>query len=65
MKTKSRKNVKNKTIIPDTDLLRFNHYNVNDICTKWIKDNYKFPVESSINGKDDGMKRYKDIFEKI
>ena len=58
-------NTKNKTIIPVTDVLRFNHYNVNDYCIKWMKDFYKSPVEISINGKDDGMKRYKDIFEKI
>jgi hypothetical protein len=58
-------NTKNKTIVPYTEILRFNHYNVSDVLTKWMKDFYKFPVEISINGKDDGMKRYKDIFDKI
>jgi hypothetical protein len=56
---------KNEIVLPDSDILRFNHYNVSDVCTKWMKEFYNSPIEFSINGNDDGMKRYKHIFEKI
>ena len=54
---------KNKTIIVDTDILRFNHYNVNEKQLRWMEKFYKGNT-FSINGIDDGMIRYKDLFIK-
>ena len=54
---------KNTTIVPHTDVLRFNHYNVNDKQIKWMVGFYKLRSPVTINGIDDGMKRYKFLFE--
>ena len=53
---------KGKTILPYPDILRFNHYNVNDKQLKFIVDFYK--VKYEINDIDDGMSRYKFLFDK-
>lgn len=70
-------NVKNKTIVPDKDILRFNHYNLNKKQIKWMKEEYyknndafyfNLDGEGSGNGSgngnsiDNGMIRYKEIF---
>jgi hypothetical protein len=56
--------VKFNTIVPKVDVLRFNHYNINDKQLKWMKEFYKSTSEFKINGKDHGMIRYKDIFNR-
>lgn len=52
---------KAKTIYPDRDILRFNHYNINDKQLLFIKDFYK--VKYNINEIDDSMSRYKFLFQ--
>ena len=54
---------KNRTIVANTSVLRFNHYNVNDKHTIWVTKFYKLSSPLTINGIDDGMKRYKFLFE--
>ena len=49
-----------RVIVLEPDIIRFNHYNVNDKQLSWIKQFYKH--EYSLNGLDDGMKRYKHLF---
>ena len=53
---------KGKTVIPHSDIIRFNHYNTNDKQLKFIVDFYK--VKYEINDIDDGMSRYKFLFDK-
>lgn len=55
-------NTKNETIVPNTDILRFNHYNLNKKQFIWMTNFYNRDVEFSIDGKDDGMIRYRHIF---
>lgn len=57
--------VKNKTITPDTSILRFNHYNTNEKQLIWMKGFYNTSVDFKINGTDTGMIRYKDIFTQV
>ena len=57
--------VKNKTILADVSSFRFNHYNVNDKLLKWMKNFYKSDIEFKLNGKDDGMNRYYNIFKNM
>jgi hypothetical protein len=45
-------------------VLRFNHYNVNSKLLTWMKEFYQSTAEFSLNGVDDGMKRYSGLFEK-
>jgi hypothetical protein len=54
---------KNKLIVPEVNVLRFNHYNVNEKQYNYIKKNYK--VDIKINGKDNSMDRYKNILNNI
>jgi len=54
-------NVKNNIIVPDTDILRFNHYNLNEKQFNWMKSFYNRDFD--IDGTDDGMVRYKDLFK--
>jgi len=56
---------KYETIIPDVDLLRFNHYNINEKQLNWMKWFYNSEKNFTINGNDDGMLRYKDIIQNI
>jgi len=51
---------KNRTIVPSTDVLRFNHYNINNKQLQWMKGFYN-RKEDFEQGKDDGMKRYRNI----
>jgi len=44
-------------------VLRFNHYNVNSKLLKWMREFYQSTAEFSLNGVDDGMKRYSGLFE--
>ena len=53
---------KNNTIIPHVDILRFNHYNTNQSQLIWMTEFYKNSFQFYINGKDDGMLRYKELF---
>lgn len=55
-------NVKYTTVVPDTTILRFNHYNLNNKLFSWMRQYFKSKVEFKINGTDNGMLRYKDIF---
>lgn len=57
--------VRNKTIIPDTNILRFNHYNLNPKQLLWMRDFFKSETEFKIDGYDDGMKRYKQLFTNV
>jgi hypothetical protein len=50
------------TIVADETILRFNHYNVNEKQLSWMKTFYKTKTTFKINGTDDGMKRYKHLF---
>ena len=56
---------KYETIIPDVNLLRFNHYNINEKQLNWMKWFYNSEKNFTINGNDDGMLRYKDIIQNI
>ena len=57
--------VKYNTVIPDTDILRFNHYNLNDKQLNWMKWFYNTNIDFKINDIDDGMSRYNNIFNNI
>lgn len=46
----------------DPKVLRFNHYNVNPALLKWMKNFYNSEVDFTLDGVDDGMKRYDDLF---
>jgi hypothetical protein len=46
------------TVTAETDVIRFNHYNVNPVCLRWMKRFYRTTSEFEINARDDGMKRY-------
>lgn len=52
--------VKYKTEVIDPSVWRFNHYNTNPKQLEWMKEIYKRTY--TINGVDDGMKRYKHLF---
>jgi hypothetical protein len=54
--------VKNKTLVVDKDVLRFNHYNINDKQLNWMKQFFKSKQDFKINGEDSGMIRYKSLF---
>lgn len=56
--------VKYETRFEKPDVLRFNHYNVNDKLLKWMKGFYKSPTDFSLDGIDDGMKRYRSLLSK-
>jgi hypothetical protein len=56
---------KKKLIVPDVNVLRFNHYNVNEKQFRWIKNFYKMKNDIKINGKDYSMTRYKNILNNI
>jgi hypothetical protein len=58
-------NVKYNTITPDVDILRFNHYNLNNKQLNWMKSYFNSDSEFKIDGIDDGMKRYNNIFNFI
>ncbi len=53
---------KGETIHENSDIIRFNHYNVNEKLLIWMKEFYKSPVDFTLNGVDTGMERYKHIF---
>jgi hypothetical protein len=55
--------VKFKTIIPQSDILRFNHYNINDKSLSWMNWFYKPKESFIINNEDNDMLRYKEIFK--
>lgn len=62
---KSAKNIhtmffKKKILVPSSDLLRFNHYNVNEKQFRFIKSFYGKNL--TLNGLDEGMKRYESLF---
>lgn len=57
--------VKHKTYLVPTDILRFNHYNVNPNLLWWMKRFYKRTEDFKIDGEDTGMARYKTIFKFI
>jgi hypothetical protein len=52
--------VKNKIIRPDMNIIRFNHYNLNDYVLNFMKKFYKTSKEFKADDADDGMSRYKD-----
>jgi hypothetical protein len=52
---------KKETIVPPTNILRFNHYNLNNKQLEWMKWYYN-KNEFKIDGVDHGMCRYKDLF---
>ena len=56
-------NTKNNTIVAGIDTLRFNHYNVNDKQLAWMKGFYNRSSPFTITDIDDGMKRYKNLFD--
>lgn len=53
---------RNKTVVVDENILRFNHYNINEKQLIWMKNFYKTKTPFKINSLDDGMKRYKHLF---
>ena len=55
-------NVKNKTIVPNTSTLRFNHYNLNAKQLKWMKGFYNRSEDFVVDGIDDSMSRYYKLF---
>ena len=55
--------VTNKTVRIDKEILRFNHYNVNDIQLKWMKRFFRAETPFKINAIDEGMKRYHFLFK--
>lgn len=57
--------VSGSTIVPPIDVFRFNHYNVNHKQLEWMKSFYKTTTDFKINGIDDGMYRYKHIFNSM
>ena len=56
-------NTRKKTIVAEVGTLRFNHYNLNDKQFLWMKSFYKVNYSFAINGVDEGMKRYKHLFD--
>jgi hypothetical protein len=52
--------VKNQIIKPDMNMIRFNHYNLNDYVLKYMKGIYKTNTDFKIDNEDPGMSRYKD-----
>lgn len=52
---------KHATVIADIDILRFNHYNVNNQQLQWMEGFYKSKTPFTMNGIDDGMKRYTSL----
>jgi len=57
--------VKNKTIVPNTKTLRFNHYNLNEKQLGWMKEFYNRRENFIVNGIDDSMLRYHKLFSNI
>lgn len=45
----------------DPNTLRFNHYNVCDWSLNWMQRFYQLDYSLSLNAKDNGMKRYRDV----
>lgn len=54
--------VTNKTITEDINILRFNHYNVNDKLLEWMKGFYNTDTDYELNSSDNGMNYYKHCF---
>lgn len=54
--------VKNKILYEDPNILRFNHYNVNDTLLSWMKDFYKSKHAYTLDDEDYGMKQYEQLF---
>jgi hypothetical protein len=52
--------VKNQIIKPDMNMIRFNHYNLNDAVFIFMKGFYKTKTDFKINDEDSGMSRYND-----
>lgn len=58
--------VKNEIIVADKEIIRFNHYNINDKQLKWMnEDFYKTVIPYKIDGNDEGMAKYKDLFKDL
>jgi len=56
-------NVKNEILYEKPDILRFNHYNVNDKLLKWMKGFYNSDTDYSLDGYDNSMIRYNHLFK--
>ena len=56
--------VKNEILYEKSDILRFNHYNVNDKLLEWMKGFYNSDIDFSLDGYDDDMKKYHHLFIK-
>lgn len=54
--------VKNEILYEKPNLLRFNHYNVNDKLLGWMKHFYNSEIDYILDGEDKGMERYKYLF---
>lgn len=52
--------VKRATLLAPLDSLRFNHYNVNPPCLKWMKRFYRTETDFTLNACDKGMSRYRE-----
>lgn len=57
--------VKQRTVVLQPQILRFNHYNLNDKQLEWMKSFYKRSTPFVIDGVDDGMKRVRHIYGAI
>ena len=53
------------TLVVNENILRFNHYNINDKQLNWMKTFYKSEIPFKINSIDDGMSRYEHLFDDI
>jgi hypothetical protein len=54
--------VKYNSITPDINTLRFNHYNLNNSQLTWMKWFYNSNNDFKIDGIDNGMSRYIELF---
>ena len=54
--------VKNKIIYENPNILRFNHYNVNNNQLLWITNFYNSIVPFTLNSYDSGMQKYNYLF---
>ena len=55
-------NVKNEILYEKPEILRFNHYNVNDKLLKWMKEFYNTNIDFTLDGNDNSMGRYSHLF---
>jgi len=55
-------NVKNEILYEKSNILRFNHYNVNNKQLEWMKQFYNSENNYYLDAKDDGMKIYNHLF---